>query len=367
LAGQLAQGMEIFADVLCNPAFAPVEVANEKQRMAMELDGQRNRWGTDAYYELRKRFFHRHPYRLNQLGTRESLARITPADVTAFHGRFFVPDNMVVAVFGDIDVEEAQKLVSSHFGNLTRSKTLPEIVAPTEEGLDQAKTVHVERDFQNVVVMVAWPAPTIDDSDRYAMSVIDVVTSGGNLPSGWLHEHLRGRRKGLVYYVHATNWAGMGAGAFYVTALTTPDNRDEVVGTIMAQMQRLLDEDVSEEEVRIAKQVIITEQSVNTQSVEAQASQAALMELYGLGYDFAKKFARHIDTVTVKDIRRVARKYFKHHLLLTLGQKRPAPKKPKAPPKKPEKPEKPKDPKKPDKENAGDKKEPDKKDEKKGK
>ena len=68
------------------------------------------------------------------------------------------------------------------------------------------------------------------------------------------------------------------------------------------------------------------EQSVYTQKLEDQAQQAALTELYGLGYDFAEKYVQKIDAVTVADVRRVAEAYLNHPLLLTLGP--PPPKAP---------------------------------------
>ncbi len=317
------QSMDLFADVLCNPSFEQEEIDIAKAHALAEIREEKSEWGSESMNIFRAAFFRKHPYRLNVLGSEESIPGITREDIAKFHRTFLHPANMVVAVFGDFDPAQAMEIVGASFGGLKSSESVPDLIPPSEDPLREDSTIHVKNDFNNMVVMVGWPAPSYKDGDRHVMTVIDALSSGAMYPGGRLYESLRGGEKGLVYYIHASNWPGMGTGAFYVMALTTPDNRAEVVSRILSQIEALSSSAVGEDELRIAKQVLITEHVVLNQAIEDQAQESSLNELYGFGYDFSEKYLQRIDAVTADDVIRVAKNYLRKRMVLTIGPEIP--------------------------------------------
>ena len=71
----------------------------------------------------------------------------------------------------------------------------------------------------------------------------------------------------------------------------------------------------SPDELELAKKLIITSETLDDQTNAAQASSAAMNELYGLGYDFDEKFRERVKKVTIEDTKAAARKYFRHFVL----------------------------------------------------
>ncbi len=115
--------------------------------------------------------------------------------------------------------------------------------------------------------------------------------SGYSYPGGWLHNELRGA--GLVYYVHAFQMTGPVPGYFAVIAQTRPDKVGEVVARIETERATGQSRDASARRSSsvAVKRVIALHAQENT-TISQQAQQAAIDELYGLGYDYARRLTR---------------------------------------------------------------------------
>jgi zinc protease len=148
-----------------------------------------------------------------------------------------------------------------------------------------------------------------DTQDTVPMDVLDTIISGYRYPTGWLHDALRGGDRSLVYEVHAQNLPGLSPGYFWMYAGCEPDKVDEVHRLVTEQFDKARAGAFTEEELERARSIIATTELMSSQSNSERAMQAALDELYGLGYDYRDGFAERVRAVTLDDVRRVARKY----------------------------------------------------------
>ncbi len=157
------------------------------------------------------------------------------------------------------------------------------------------------------MVLLGYPAPSIlDKKDYAAMTVLGAVMAGYRYPGGWLHNELRGA--GLVYYVHAMPVTGPAPGYFEVIAQTRPDALQDVVARIQKNVERAKQGRIDEDEFRTAVERVIAMHAQENTTIADQAQQAAVDELYGLGYDYHKTFDARIKAVTLQDAVDVARK-----------------------------------------------------------
>ena len=99
--------MELLADVVRNPKFDAEEIDRQKQQAISSLQVS----ATDPDYVasslIDRLVYGFHPYGLPGNGTPETLAGITRDDLRAFHRRYFVPNNMILAIVGDVTTDEA--------------------------------------------------------------------------------------------------------------------------------------------------------------------------------------------------------------------------------------------------------------------
>jgi len=309
--------MELYADCLLNPVFPEAELDKIKTLALHAIARQQDSWHNDAHNLMRETLFKVSPYRLNPLGTPQSVKAVTRDALVAFHRRTCVGRNGVIAVFGDLDVQRAKALLTRLFKDLPAGKGPLEVAAPKDKPLEKDRlATRNSKKPGTAVVYAAYPTCSMDQvKDRDALLVLDGVMSGVGWPGGWLHEELRG--KGLVYVVHAYNFHGLRSpGYMGIYALTRPEKVDEAVSILDRNIARARRERVPTDEFERAKKMAITVELLGRQTNQSLATTAALDELYGLGYDFSDSFAERMRAVTREEVLRVAKKYLNRRVLV---------------------------------------------------
>jgi zinc protease len=256
------------------------------------------------------------PYHIVQGGKADTVRKLTANDLRKFHAKYFVPNNMIVTVFGDIDEEEALALVKKEFGGLKASPDFQPVSFAQSNAIAKTIDRHKTIRKKTAMVMLGYPTASILEKENYAaMTVLGAVMAGYQYPGGWLHNELRG--EGLVYSVHAFQATGPVPGYFEIVAQTRPDALPEVVKRIQRNVDRAKAGRIPEDEFHTAVRRVIALHAQENTTIGEQALQAALDELYGLGYEYRKTFDARIEAVKLKDIVGVAQKYFGNHVLVT--------------------------------------------------
>lgn len=320
LSKDFAHAAGLFAECFTQSTF-PEEEFVKVQRLML---GQIAARADDPMQEISEFFFEslpaETPYHVIPGGTAESVQKLTAEDLRAYQAGYFVPENMVVAVFGDIDLDAAQALVTKHFGTLKAGQK-PSLSFQKSNAIEKTIVRHKATGKPTGLVWFGYPTASIFDKKDYAaMSVLDAILSGYSYPSGWLHNELRG--EGLVYWVHASQLTGPAPGYFTVAAQTQPEKIDEVVRRIEQNIGRAKQGQISPDEFATAVKMIIALHAQQYTTIGEQAQRAAVDELFGLGYDYDKTFDERISAVTLEEVRAVARKYLGNHVLVTASPDR---------------------------------------------
>src|SRR5204863_1760276 len=99
--------LEMLSDMARHPAFAPEEIARQRQQLLSSLQVSFEDPDFIANAVFDRLVYGFHPYGLPQTGTPGTLASITRGDLVAFHQKYFVPNNAILAIVGDITPDEA--------------------------------------------------------------------------------------------------------------------------------------------------------------------------------------------------------------------------------------------------------------------
>ena len=311
------KAMSVLSDCFLRPEFADGPFQRQKQ-LALGAVARRQ---TNPQAELFEFFAdslpNSTPYHLTQGGKQQSLERLTPEDLRAFHSRFFVPENIVVSVFGDIESGKALQLVNEQFGELTDTQPFTAPVWDDHLRFTENIVRHKKTQKPAGMVIVAYPTISLNETKDYmSLMVLDTLMSGYGYPGGWLHEDLRKERQ-LVYGVHAIQLLGPKPGFFLVIAQTSPDQVGVTVERILVNMERARQGNITTDEVQKAKDLVVAQHAMNNITAGSQAQVAALDELYGLGYNHDADFNKRLNSVTLEDVKDVARRYFTHYVVTT--------------------------------------------------
>lgn len=292
--------MEIFADCLLNSTFPDQEVARQREIQLSSIDEEQERPFELARESLRQLLFPGHPYRWSPLGTKDIVKKLSGRDILSHYSRHVVTSNIVISIFGDIGANEAKQLVDKHLASVRRGESPARHNGLTAPKLP-ARTKRREPKEQ-AILLLGFPGVTVKDPNFDALQVLHTAISG---LSSDLGIEVREKR-GLAYYVGSYNHAGVEPGAFVFYAGTREDAADEVEKLMTNEVRRISSSGLRKEELDRARNQLIADFEMSLQDNSALTMNAALDELYGLGFEHAFNAKQRFEAVTSEDVRKAA-------------------------------------------------------------
>ena len=300
-------GLELVNDVVRNPAFAQEEIDRQKQQITSALQVNRQDPEYIAGTVFDRLVYGFHPYGLPGNGTPETLTAITRQDLQEFHRRYFVPNNMILAVVGDITPAEAFAAVERVFGSWARSEVPPTRAVdpppPTRRIVVVDKPDAVQTEIR--VGMLAIPRKHPD----YMAWDLAVKILGGE-GANRLHQVLRSQR-GLTYGASADTEARKQAGDFVAETDTRTDTTGEALRLMVDEFSRLQRERVGQGELSGAQDYLAGSFPLTIETPNDIATQVLNVMFYELPLSEVGTFRERVLRVTPDDIQRVAREYIR--------------------------------------------------------
>jgi zinc protease len=148
-------------------------------------------------------------------------------------------------------------------------------------------------------------APPLNSEDEYAFEVLNTILSG---QGGRLFIELRDKMS-LAYTVTSFYTPGLEPGYFGVYIGCAPQKEQEAVKAIKDQLELVLKDGVTDEEIKRAQNYLVGSFEIGLQQNSSQAGKITFDELYGIGWDEYKRYPQEIYAVTKEDVQRAARKY----------------------------------------------------------
>ncbi len=305
MAPDLALGLDLIGEVITESILPEEAIVREKNVQLAGIKAQDEEMTTVARQLLRTHLLAGHPYGLPALGTPESVAAITRADLLACRDRYMSARNGVIAVFGDVKAAEVCALVESAFGKLPVG-TSELVEVPQPAALTQSLEVETVKDKAQAILMVGFQGVDLFSPDRMALDLIDEASSDlGSRFFVRIREEL-----GLAYFVGSSQSVGLAKGSFVFYLGTDPMKLTAVKAEFLDEIGKLAQNGLTGQELARAKEKLLGGQAIRNQSNDAYAYSVALDELYGLGFDHHSKLRAQVEAVTLEEVRRVAQKYF---------------------------------------------------------
>lgn len=308
LSSDFATGLELLADVLLNPTFPASELDREREVQIASISARKDDLLKSASIAMRRGLFGDTGYGLDSLGTEESVGKISTGDLKLFHQKLAVPNNCVLAIYGDVKVGDVRKAVEQAFSGWRKNPDVEKLIHSLPSPLlTSPKRIEETKDKKQAVLVIGYTGTTMESADRYALDILQECCSdlGSRL-------FLRIREQlGLAYYVGAQNLAGLAPGYFAFYTGTEPSKAAQVETVLLAEAELLRTEGLTAEELKRAKAKIIGQKKIARQDLGSLASLTALDELYGLGWQHAELDDAKYEAVTLEQTKAAAQKYLK--------------------------------------------------------
>lgn len=318
----LNPALGLLADIVARPDFNAPDLERIRQQMLTGIKVGDKQPGTIVQRQLFEDLYGTHPYAHPTSGTAASVAALTRADVVAFHKRYFVAKNLVIAMIGDIDKTRAAAIAEQLTANMASGAAAPSLPAVTAPTTPLRTIAH---DSQQTQVRLGMPLIERRHPDFYALYVANHILGGSGLVSR-LSEEVREQR-GLSYSVYSYIQPMRQDGPFIIGLQTRNDRAWTALAVVQSVLHDYVASGPTQEEFDKAVQNITGGFPLRINSNSKIAEYLSVIGFYDLPLDYLDNFNQRIRAVSLADVRRVLREHLREDKLrvILVGGMPPAP------------------------------------------
>jgi len=235
----LVAGLRLLAAMVVRPAFTSQAFEDERRRTAEWVAAPTTSWLSDLQAHLKRLLYRRHPYRLSEIGTPESLMRLNREDMVDCHRRTCVGGNTVVVVTGRVSAEDVRDAIATLFepvppGTFFGPSGDADGVAEEPPG-----TTVLSRPWGLGAMALGYRGIGWEPESWCRLELLKALLAGpeNNSVRGRMTRAMR--EEGAAYSVHCYNQAGFGEGYFAILAAYAPENEERAVSIVTREIERL--------------------------------------------------------------------------------------------------------------------------------
>lgn len=295
---QLEPAISLMSKVISQPDFNKRDFKRERERKLVALQRSEQQPSSIADYRFYEAVYSKHPYATRPIGTEESLKKISLRDIRTYYENYYVARNAIIAIVGDIDRKDAERLASQLTAKLPAGEAAAE--TPAVAPLAQAVEQRIHHPSTQTTVRMGGPGMHRGDPDYFPLYVGNHVLGGSGLVSRLFIE-VRDKR-GLSYGVnsHFTPMAQDGPYSFGLQ--TRNDQVDEALGVMRSILQDFHDNGPSDTELTASKKNITGGFALRIDSNSKIVEYLGMIGFYNLPLDYLDTFNDKVMAVTREQI-----------------------------------------------------------------
>jgi len=299
----ISKGLEILADLLMNPAFPQEKIDLTKIERKSSISRRNDNVG-----QITNREFGKLIYGADSPWARQieytTIDAITRDDIVMFHKKYFHPDNILCAVWGDFNWEKMKKNIEKAFGSWKTDKIDIQPVPEIEYDYDFTVNYIEKSDVDQSNIQLGHIGGIMNNPDYPALSIMNQILSFDRM-----FKRIR-TDEGLAYSV----WGAYGAamdhpGAFSSGCQTKSESTVKAIKIMLEELKKMQKSEVTDEELKKAKEAFLNGFVFNFDSKAKIVSRLMAYDYYGYPRDFMDRIKQGVEKVTKVDVLRAANKY----------------------------------------------------------
>ncbi len=317
LDGHLARAFEVMGEMISLPRFGELDAERQVvlEEIAMYEDDPQ-----DLIFDLLGRaIFGSHPLGRPVIGRAEVIAAATREQLAAFHEGRYRPAEIVIAAAGSVDHDRLLALVEA--SPIPTATAAAAAAAPAREQVtpvpaSEARLEFLQKDTEQYHVCLGAPGLARRDERRFALRVLEGILGGTS--SSRLFQEVRERR-GLAYAVFSFSNLYLQAGEVGLYVGTRPDKLAEAMAVVAAELERLVEDPASEEELVRSRENLKGRVVLGMESTGARMSRLGTSLLHEMPILSVNEMLARIDAVGIEDLRELARELFAPERMSVVG------------------------------------------------
>jgi len=322
LSKDLTLALDLLSCSLTKAPFEPKQVALERESIISELTEAENDPVSVGQKMFDKLIYGTHPFYRPISGYKQTIKAITRQDLLNYYHNYYVPNNTVLAIVGDIKTRKILTKIKKQFASWEKRPisrpVIPAVAA--QKSIKQSKLLMAR---QQTHIFLGNLGVKRNNRDYYTLLVLDVILGSEGMTAR-IPQVLRDTL-GLAYqaYSNITASAGTEPGVFESYLAVSPENTEKAISKLLQEIRTIQHEPVSDQELADAKTYLTGSYYFDLQGTEAMAEYLVFCENHGLPFNYLNKYPNYINSVTKQAIQRAANKYLQPeaYTLVVVGPK----------------------------------------------
>ncbi len=278
-------------NILSKPDFPQTAFKRELERLKIAVKSSKQSPGAIASLRFFAELYGDHPYALPSEGTQQSLKKLKLKHLKAFYKKYYVANNAVVSIVGQLTKAEAEQIAENLLAGLPSGQHAPAL--PEVKPLTQAKTVHIDFPSRQSTVLMGQVGMARGDKDYYALYLANHAFGGSGFGSR-LMEEVREKR-GLAYSTYSYFSLMRAPGPFQIGLKTRNDQLEEAMKIIHVELDKYIKNGPDIDEIQDSLKNITGGFALRIDSNKKIAEYLSLIGFYGLPLDYLNTFVDKIN------------------------------------------------------------------------
>ena len=294
--------IDILGDMLNNSLIDEKSLKKEKGVIIEEIDMYDDSPEDLVHEMLQMKVWDKHPLGYQISGKKETVRSITRQEIIDFMSQYYVSENIVISVAGNIREEEVLELLEANFARIPEGPRQPDCTIPIYHPSIYTK----EKDVEQLHLNIAFESIVSDAEEKYALTILNSVL-GGSINSR-LFQVIR-ENLGLTYTIYSYGSSYKKAGLLHIYGAMNPIQLEQVFKSSFEIIEELKENGLTEDELSMSKEQIKTELIMGNESAKNRMNsngKSILLKNYIVPLE---ETINKVNEVTGAEIKNFAKKY----------------------------------------------------------
>ena len=303
----VAPELDLLADLLLHPTFAPEDIAREQGVILEEIKMDEDNPDYLVHETFTQNFWKGHALGRPILGTVKTVSTFTRPTVLDYYADRFTPRNMIFSAAGHLHHDAFVAQVADRFSGLAARSDAPLVHLPAPATHPNI-TLKRKKSLEQVQLCLGVPAPPVDSPARYAVYLLNTMLGGGM--SSRLFQTIREER-GLAYSIYSETSPFRDTGALSIYAGTSAEKTPEVLRLTIEELRRLKEDTVPEAELKRAKDQLKSNIVLGLESSSSRMSNLARQQMYFGRFFSVDEIVSEVESVVPAGVQALAQQLFR--------------------------------------------------------
>ncbi|MBV8661190.1 MAG: insulinase family protein [Candidatus Dependentiae bacterium] len=306
LKQDVEKGLSLLTEMLTNAEFTSEALYKIKEQVSIEL---KKFWDTPTAFNMqlaKDLVYKNHPFKKISLGTQETIAAISLEDCIDYYKTMITPQGARLAIVGNLANIDVQALIEKTIGQWQGS-SINDLVFPSLSDIEKQEiTSYINRD--QIVLVFTGLSVNRFHKDYDKILLFDQIFAGSVMSSMSTRLFRLRQQSGLFYTIGGSLLYGASEepGMIFIRTIVSQDRAAEAERAILQVIDEAIN-DLSEDELQQAKQVLINSFDALYDANGKKASTFLFLKKYDLPFDYFEKRAESLQKITVEEIQQAVR------------------------------------------------------------